>query len=218
MTKFKLFLLLLFSFFSISAQSNTEFDSVSSVKLNNVELVNAITPDKINFIFKEIGKEQPVIFSQCTANYDMEIHYPQKTVKLEFFEEDNSATDLSKVFAKKRLPANYKNKLKAVLWVDWHDMSGFNEELKVGNVTITPALTLEAFKKHFPLSSKQTDNHFKQLDISHSIYHVTFADQKTLELLKQENDQLSPPYDASVQFTFKNGKLHQLAILQGVAC
>ena len=95
-TKIKLLLILLC--LSISAVAETHYNSVHSVTLNNTDLTNSISMAKAVSLIKGRGIEKKAVFSECTVNYDMEIRFPGKKLRLEFFPEENPSVDLQKIF------------------------------------------------------------------------------------------------------------------------
>ena len=193
-------------------------DFVTSVKLDGVELAQPVNIQKLPKAFWVDGITKMSWVSECSANGEVYIDYKNRSVKLEFFPEDNPGIDLDGMFTKKTKPYR-KYPLKAQIWVDWKDMRGFTESLKVDDKLIKPDLTFEEFKRIFPVSAAY------KYPLDELLYEHAYpgeewsgAHMHDVTIGESDPDIIEPPYMGSVRFFFKAGKLVKLQILQGIAC
>ncbi|MDR3323768.1 MAG: hypothetical protein LBS89_06160 [Zoogloeaceae bacterium] len=188
------------------AQTGVVLNHVTSVQVNGLDAFDAVTMSQWLRAFGTKGVTQSVDFSECTANYEVEVRYPDKEIRLEVFPEDNPNIDLEKVFAAKD-DRYRKHSLKARLWINWDDMAKFRDSLSVDGHLIGPNLTFAEFQKMFPLSAKQQNPDFAVSEDA-QIYALIAGGQTAEEAA----------YGDALLFEFKNGKLFKLAIWQGIAC
>lgn len=94
--------LLLLIIFSLNCHAQVVIDSVTSVKLNGFELYNGtLSFQDVYKVFGQNGRASTGEFSGCTGNFDIDINYPDKSIRLEFYSEDNSGLNLEQLFSKK---------------------------------------------------------------------------------------------------------------------
>lgn len=210
-----------FAFASLAqAQMQDPFDYTTSAKLNGIELLGQerfFSYEEAQTLFGNDGKITGAVFSECTSNFDLDISYPEKNirVRLEYFPEHNPDFDKAEKFSLEN-PNVANLPSKASLWVDWDDMQFLTQTLQIGSLTVTPDLTFETFKQHFPESAKS--------DISAEneppTYVVYLASPEYIKEFEGNIQQLfdGPAYSMNVQLTFYEGKLYKISLWQGIAC
>jgi hypothetical protein len=173
------------------------YEHVAKAQVNSLELTQ---PHSFSAVQKAFGKpiQQPkLVFSECTANHDADVSYADKTVRMEYFSEDNEAV------AKQHVNnAAYQ----AVLWLDWQNMALFKDRFVVGSLTVSSELTLEQFKKVFPLSAQHP---LPNEEGNESMYIVLLGDDV-------QNEDVA--YRPTIRFVFKRNRLLNLSVDQGIAC
>lgn len=93
-------------------------------------------------------------------------------------------------------------------------MSALTESLTVGDLAVTSDLSFETFRQFFPVSADKT-NPYSISEDGMTSYFVIGSSGDNNEL---EQESVDLPYIHSVKFTFKDGALFKLEILQGIAC
>ncbi|MDR3323663.1 MAG: hypothetical protein LBS89_05620 [Zoogloeaceae bacterium] len=190
----------------VRAQAGFELNHVTSVQVNGLDAFDAVTMSQWLKVFGTKGVTQSIFLNECTVNYEVEVRYPDRTIRLEFFSEDNPNIDLEKIFAAKD-DRYRKHPIKARLWINWDNMAKFKDSLRVDGHLIRPNLTFAEFQKMFPLSAKQQSTGFAASEGA-QIYALIAGGQTAEEAA----------YGGVLLFEVKNGKLFKLAIWQGVAC
>lgn len=194
-----------------------QYDYVTTLKLNGIELSHEksfFSYDRMQAVFGKDGVITRAESNECTANFDLSVNYPKKNIAvgLEYFPEENPDFDKTEKFSLKNpnkafLPA--KGRLSA----DWRNMRSFSQKLQVGSLTVSPDLTFSTFKKHFPTSAK-SPAYFGN-DKTYIVYFISPPELKKQKNKPQFDD---PAYNRHVKFGFRNGKLDELSIFQGIAC
>ncbi|GHU39976.1 hypothetical protein AGMMS50289_00770 [Betaproteobacteria bacterium] len=196
----------------ISLEEQVWMDSVSSVKLDGVELAKPVNIQTLPKVFWKGGVTQEIWWAGCTANGEVYLDYKNKNVKLEFFPEENEGIGFEKIFDKKI--GYYKNyPLHARVWVKWGDIQGFTESLKLDQHQIKADLSFDEFKKMFPVSAER-GHEFNKDDPE----RIPDAHRYFVAIGKYDPGDDAPPYMSTVNFLFKDGKLIALEIFQGIAC
>ena len=206
--------LLLLIIFSLNSHAEGVIDSVTSVKLNGFELYNGtLSFQEVDNVFGQNGSVSTGLFSECTGNFDIDINYPNKSVRLEFYPEDNSGLDLDRLFSQ-NINVYKKSAAKARVWIEWQNMSALTESLTVGGLAVTPDLSFETFQRFFPVSADKA-NRYSFSENGMTSYFVIGSNGDNDE---SEQESVDLAYIHSVKFTFKDGTLFKLEVLQGIAC
>jgi hypothetical protein len=105
------------TFVSISAYAEQQYDHVQSVTVNGVEVTRPITYKQLTKLFHgKVPAIKSVIFSWCTANYDVSMDVSNPVTGLEYVQEINPRWNLDQLF-KVRQPNISASGLKAKVWL-----------------------------------------------------------------------------------------------------
>lgn len=198
------------AFVCVTAHAEQQYDHVHSVTVNGVEVTKPITYRQFAKVFD--GRPPAIrslVFSSCTANYDVSMGTSNPLTRLEYFQEFNPKWNLVELF-KAPQPDISASGLKAKIWLEWKPVTRAKQVIRVAGMNITEVLKLENFARKFPLSYK------KGTDSQSGTYEVLFGFEHAST--DPESQEEAPPYTPSIQFVFHGGKLKALRVLQGLAC
>ncbi len=196
-----------FSFaFNTQAFSQTMPEHISSIKLNSLELVEAIPANQIEIITGKLNSKIRKEYSECSANYEYSATLTNGNyLKFEIYSEDNPQIKSASYYKTKN---NFQQlgTTKGMVWLNWKILPNSSDKFIVNNKIINSQYTLNQFKKDFPYSAKQG-----------ATTVVMINPTMLKQYLKKPTD-----YDlegfAHLSFKFKNGTLNQLEIDQAMAC
>ena len=192
----QLFFAVLCATIGCAAQANPLYDGVNTAQVNGLSLTKKHSLHEVEQAFGKphfIGKP---VFSECTANHDVQIRYSNKNVRLEYFSEDTPS------------PLNIRSaKQKAYLWLDWGNANLLTEKITIGNVVVGEKFDGSMFRQNFPNSAK---NIYGEIDNQGRRTYVV--------LVGDDFDDESIPYRPHVAFVFQKDVLVHLSFDQGVAC
>lgn len=181
-------------------------DYTTSVKVNNIELNQAISANLVENI---VGKSTTKIskeYSECTGNYEYSTQLQNgHFVKFEIFAEDNPQIK-SENFYKAKNNFQQLGTTKGQVWLTLNTSNLLKDKVLINQKLISSPYTLTQFKKDFPISSKNNNTNVLMLSAT-----------EVKPYLKKPND-FDAGYTAFVSFKFKNGQLNQLEINRGIAC
>lgn len=190
---------------STAVFAQTTPEHISSIKLNGVELVEAIPASQLEKITHKTTTKVLKEYSECSANYEYSTTLSNGNfVKFEIYHEDNPQIKSENYFQTKN---NFQQlgTTKGVVWLTWKVTPNSNDKISINNKVINSQYTLSQFKKDFPQNSKQGTS------------VVMLSPSELKQYLKNPND-----FDFNVMphlsLNFKNGTLNQLQIDQGMAC
>lgn len=182
------------------------YDYVTSVKVNEIELNQAVPANQISKIINTHSGKFSKAFSECTGNYEFALNDKSKPqLKFEVFAEDNPSIK-SQQFYKNKNNFEQLGATKGVVWLEWPNTSILTEKVMLNKTQIKANYTISQFKKDFPLSAKQKDS------------YVFILEQKEVKNYLKKPDDFDLGYTAAVHFIFKNGVLNGLEINQAIAC
>lgn len=159
----------------------------------------------------EVGKAKTQkVYSECTGNYEYSLKPTlSKTLSFEIFAEDNPQIKDAQ-FYKSKSSFQQLGQTKGRVWLTWNNTQQMNGIIVADNVQITAHYTLQQFKQDFKHSAQA-------LSPSGEAQVLILERDQVNEFIKHPQD-FSPPYTASLNFSFKNGKLAKFAIRQVLAC
>ncbi|MDR3159091.1 MAG: hypothetical protein LBU11_08820 [Zoogloeaceae bacterium] len=184
---------------------------VTSVKVNGLDVFQAVSMKEWQKAFGAGVTAENAQFMQCTGNYEINVRYPDKNIRLEFFSEDNPDFDMEKILTKKN-DAYRKSSLKAQLWIYWEDMAQFKDEVIVEGQIIPAQMTFAEFQKRFPLSAQ------RKVGDDGLEFVVIFGTIPKDENEETPDDFEAWPYGSALVFGFREGKLFRLTVWSGIAC
>lgn len=191
------------------AQAQARRNHVDSVTVNGLNVFqDTIGMAQWQNAFGKDGVTRRMDFIECAANHEVDVHFTDRKITLEFFPEDNPGLDPEKLLAEKN-DAYRQSPLRARLWIRWEDIPRFRDDLIVDGKAISAQMTFEEFKRRFPLSASRKVGGFPGEEEN---YPVLLG--KSGSVLKDED----LPYEPALWFTFRDGKLLRLSLLRGSAC
>ena len=198
------------SFSLISYAHASEYDYVTSVKVNQIELNTAVSADQVSQLIKAGNAKTQKVYSECTGNYEYSLKPTlSKTLSFEIFAEDNPQIKDAQ-FYKSKSSFQQLGQTKGRVWLTWNNTQEMNEKIVADHVQITAHYTLQQFKQDFKHSAQA-------LSPSGEAQVLILERDQVNAFIKHPQD-FSPPYTASLNFSFKNGKLAKFAIRQALAC
>ncbi|QIO10345.1 hypothetical protein G8D99_05555 [Acinetobacter lanii] len=182
------------------------FDYVNSVKVNGVELNQALSAQKVESLLNNKVQKVKKEFSECSGNYEFSTQTSdQKTLKFEIFSEDNPSIQ-SDQFYKNKSNFQQLGTTKGNVWLTLNHFNHSKDEIWVGKKKVDASYSVARFKQDFPNSAKNKIN------------AVLLLNQKENQIYLNKPDEFELGYTAAIQFHFKNGKLTKLEINQAIAC
>ena len=187
-----------------------DYDYVTSIQVNQIELNAAVSAEQVSQLIKAGNAKTQKVYSECTGNYEYSLKPTlSKTLSFEIFAEDNPQIKDAQFYQNKN-SFQQLGQTKGRVWMTWNNTKDMSENIFVQNIHISPQYSLQQFKQ----------------DFKHSAHSITPSGEAQVLLL--ENNQakaylnhpheFSPPYTAYLNFQFKNGKLAQFAIQQALGC
>ncbi|MBP2546514.1 hypothetical protein [Acinetobacter guillouiae] len=196
-------LLLILPICSFAAQHPEDY--TTTVKVNGVELNQAVSATQIEKLLGKTSQNPTKAFSECTGNYEYSSSAASgKKLMFEIYSEDNPQIK-SDTFYKSKNTFQQLGTTKGRVWLSWSNAPAITDTILINNKPITNLYSMNQFKKDFPNSAK----------IGTSVLILTASEAK--EFLKNPAE-FETGYRSYVDFSFKNGKLSKLEINQGMAC
>ncbi|MFW1851879.1 hypothetical protein ACG9XR_15140 [Acinetobacter guillouiae] len=196
-------LLLMLPICSFAAQHSEDY--TTTVKVNGVELNQAVSATQIEKLVGKTSQKPVKTFSECTGNYEYSISTASgKNLTFDIFSEENPQIK-SDAFYKSKNTFQQLGTTKGRIWLSWTNAQKMTDTVLINNKPITNLYSINQFKKDFPNSAK-TGTHVLMLTVS-----------EAKEFLKNPAE-FETGYRSYVDFSFKNGKLSKLEINQGMAC
>jgi hypothetical protein len=187
-----------------------EYDYVTSVKVNQIELNAAVSADQVSQLMKTENSKTLKVYSECTGNYEYSQNpTPNRTLTFEIFAEDNPQIK-NEQFYQNKSTFTQLGQTQGRVWLSWNNTKDMSEKIVANNIQITPHYTLQQFKQDFKHSA-QTIN-------PSGAAQVLILEKDQVKEFQKHPQDFSPPYTAYLNFSFKNGKLTQFAIQQALAC
>ncbi|AYO53934.1 hypothetical protein [Acinetobacter wuhouensis] len=191
-----------------STFAQSSIDYTTSVKVNGIELINAISSTQVEKLIGQPSKKINKQFSECTGNYEYSTSTSTgKNLKFEIYREDNPQVK-SENFYKTKNNFQQLDTTKGMVWLSWANAQSMTDTILINSKVINKQYTPNQFKKDFPNSAKTGTN---------SVSVLMLDTSEVKQFLKNPAD-FEVGYTASVHFAFKNGKLNTLAINQAIAC
>ncbi|NCI77137.1 hypothetical protein [Acinetobacter kanungonis] len=189
---------------------SAHYDYVTSIKVNQIELNAAVSAEQVSQLIKAGNAKTQKIYSECTGNYEYGLKPTlSKNLSFEIFAEDNPQIKDAQ-FYKSKSSFQQLGQTKGRVWLTWNNTQEMNEKIVADNVQITAHYTLQQFKQDFKHSAQT-------LSPSGEAQVLILERDQVNEFIKHPQD-FSPPYTASLNFSFKNGKLAKFSIQQALAC
>lgn len=180
-------------------------DYTTTVKVNGVELNQALSATQIEKLLGNTSQKTIKAFSECSGNYEYSSSTASgKKLMFEIYSEDNPQIK-SNSFYKTKNNFQQLGTTKGRVWLSWTNAPAITDTILINNKPITNLYSINQFKKDFPNSAKTGT----------SVLILTASEAK--EFLKNPAE-FEAGYLAYVNFNFKNGKLNKLEINQGMAC
>ncbi len=180
-------------------------DYTTTVKVNGVELNQALSATQIEKLLGNTSQKTTKAFSECSGNYEYSSSTASgKKLMFEIYSEDNPQIK-SNSFYKTKNNFQQLGTTKGRVWLSWTNAPAITDTILINNKPITNLYSINQFKKDFPNSAKTGT----------SVLILTASEAK--EFLKNPAE-FEAGYLAYVNFNFKNGKLSKLEINQGMAC
>ncbi|MFW1737087.1 hypothetical protein ACG94V_08445 [Acinetobacter sp. ULE_I001] len=180
-------------------------DYTTTVKVNGVELNQALSATQIEKLLGNTSQKTIKAFSECSGNYEYSSSTASgKKLMFEIYSEDNPQIK-SNSFYKTKNNFQQLGTTKGRVWLSWTNAPAITDTILINNKPITNLYSINQFKKDFPNSAKTGT----------SVLILTASEAK--EFLKNPAE-FEAGYLAYVNFNFKNGKLSKLEINQGMAC
>ncbi|MFW2095962.1 hypothetical protein ACG9ZL_06950 [Acinetobacter sp. ULE_I057] len=180
-------------------------DYTTTVKVNGVELNQALSATQIEKLLGNTSQKTIKAFSECSGNYEYSSSTASgKKLMFEIYSEDNPQIK-SNSFYKTKNNFQQLGTTKGRVWLSWTNAPAITDTILINNKPITNLYSINQFKKDFPNSAKTGT----------SVLILTASEAK--EFLKNPAE-FEAGYIAYVNFNFKNGKLSKLEINQGMAC
>lgn len=150
------------------------------------------------------------VYSECTGNYEYSLKPTlSTTLSFEIFAEDNPQIKDAQ-FYQNKTSFQQLGLTKGRVSLTWYNTQEMNEKIVADNFQITAHYTLQQFKQDFKHSAQT-------LSPSGEAQVLILERDQVNEFIKHPHD-FSPPYTASLNFSFKNGKIAKFAIQQALAC
>ncbi|WP_336954442.1 hypothetical protein [Acinetobacter sp. AS167] len=180
-------------------------DYTTTVKVNGVELNQALSATQIEKLLGNTSQKTIKAFSECSGNYEYSSSTASgKKLMFEIYSEDNPQIK-SNSFYKTKNNFQQLGTTKGRVWLSWTNAPAITDTILINNKPITNLYSINQFKKDFPNSAKTGT----------SVLILTASEAK--EFLKNPAE-FEAGYLAYVNFNFKNGKLSKLEFNQGMAC
>lgn len=180
-------------------------DYTTTVKVNGVELNQALSATQIEKLLGNTSQKTTKAFSECSGNYEYSSSTALgKKLMFEIYSEDNPQIK-SDAFYKSKNTFQQLGTTKGRVWLSWSNAPAITDTILINNKPITNLYSINQFKKDFPNSAKTGT----------TVLILTASEAK--EFLKNPAE-FDAGYLAYVNFNFKNGKLNKLEINQGMAC
>lgn len=189
----------------ICSFAQASHDYTTTVKVNGVELNQALSATQIEKLLGNTSQKTIKAFSECSGNYEYSSSTASgKKLMFEIYSEDNPQIK-SNSFYKTKNNFQQLGTTKGRVWLSWTNAPAITDTILINNKPITNLYSINQFKKDFPNSAKTGT----------SVLILTASEAK--EFLKNPAE-FEAGYLAYVNFNFKNGKLSKLEINQGMAC
>lgn len=187
-----------------------DYDYVTSVQVNQIELNAAVSAEQVSQLIKVGNAKTQKVYSECTGNYEYSLKPTlSKTLSFEIFAEDNPQIKDAQFYQNKK-SVQQLGQTKGRVWLNWNNTQEMNEKIVADNIQITAHYTLQQFQQDFKHSAQA-------LSPSGEAQVLILERNQVNEFIKHPQD-FSPPYTASLNFSFKNGKLVKFGIQQALAC
>ena len=187
-----------------------DYDYVNSIRVNQIELNAAVSAEKVSQLIKAGNAKTQKVYSECTGNYEYSVKPTlSTTLSFEIFAEVNPQIKDAQ-FYQNKTSFQQLGQTKGRVWLTWNNTQQMNEKIVADHVQITAHYTLQQFQQDFKHSAQT-------LSPSGEAQVLILERDQVNEFIKHPQD-FSPPYTASLNFSFKNGKLAKFAIQQALAC
>lgn len=194
---------------TITLASIADYDYVTSIKVNDVEIASPLPAAKANALISKNPVKLKYEYSECTGNTEFYVSSKGKFLKFEIYAEDNPQVKDDSFYKNKNSFAQL-GQTKGAVWMEWENATQIRDNIQIGPKNLTSQYNFQQFKKDFPKSAKSASPN----DVAYVIL-LSPAHAKSV-LKKLQNYDL--PYIGNLAFNFKNGKLTAFSVNQGIAC
>lgn len=194
---------------NIAQASIAQYDYISSIKVNGIELASPILASQANALLNKTPTKLKYEYSECTGATEFSAQTKEKYLNFEIFSEDNPQIK-SDQFYKHKNSFSQLEQTKGNIWLEWAQANKITDKIQIGQKTITAQYSFQQFKKDFPKSAKLAKDNLPA--------HVILLPPSVLKAALKTPEVYDLPYIGNLEFTFKNGKLVKFLINQGIAC
>lgn len=189
--------------------SIADYDYVTSIKVNDVDLASPLPASKANALISKNPVKLKYEYSECTGNTEFSVLSKGKFLKFEIYAEDNPQVKDDSFYKNKNSFAQL-GQTKGAVWMEWDNATQLRDKIQIGQKNLTSQYNFQQFKKDFPKSAKSAS----PSDIA---YVILLSPAHAKSVLKEPQN-YDLPYIGNIAFNFKNGKLTAFSVNQGIAC
>lgn len=129
-------------------------DYTTTVKVNGVELNQALSATQIEKLLGNTSQKTTKAFSECSGNYEYSSSTASgKKLMFEIYSEDNPQIK-SDAFYKSKNTFQQLGTTKGRVWLSWSNAPAITDTILINNKPITNLYSMNQFKKDFPNSAK----------------------------------------------------------------
>lgn len=129
-------------------------DYTTTVKVNGVELNQALSATQIEKLLGNTSQKTTKAFSECSGNYEYSSSTALgKKLMFEIYSEDNPQIK-SDAFYKSKNTFQQLGTTKGRVWLSWSNAPAITDTILINNKPITNLYSMNQFKKDFPNSAK----------------------------------------------------------------
>ena len=194
---------------TITFASIADYDYVTSIKVNDVDLASPLPAAKANALISKNPLKLKYEYSECTGNTEFSVSSKSKFLKFEIYAEDNPQVKDDSFYKNKNSFAQL-GQTKGAVWIEWDNATQIRDKIQIGQKNLTSQYNFQQFKKDFPKSAKSAS--------SNDVAYVILLSPAHAKSVLKEPQNYDLPYIGNLAFNFKNGKLTTFSVNQGIAC
>ena len=194
---------------SAASASIADYDYVTSIKVNDVDLALPLPASKANALISKNPVKLKYEYSECTGNTEFHVTSKGKFLKFEIYAEDNPQVKNDSFYKNKNSFAQL-GQTKGAVWMEWDNSTQIRDKIQIGSKNLTSQYNFQQFVKDFPQSAKLAN--------PNEVAYVILLSPTHAKSVLNEPQNYDLPYIGNLAFKFKNGKLSAFSVNQGIAC
>ncbi len=183
---------------SAASASIADYDYVTSIKVNDVDLALPLPASKANALISKNPVKLKYEYSECTGNTEFHVTSKGKFLKFEIYAEDNPQVKNDSFYKNKSSFAQL-GQTKGDVWMEWDKSTQIRDKIQIGSKHLISQYDYQQFVKDFTKSAKLAN--------PNEIAYVILLSPTHAKCVLKEPHNYDLPYIGNLLFNFKNSKL-----------